>query len=145
MKSKCADRRHSLKRVSQVVDSKLGHISTIGALARAQYLLFSSYHREQQIMAHKFREAYSGKNPVPTVALRSIFDPSGATEAKAKHFVGAQTRAEKNDQDETESAMKQMLKGKSVSVNVRPPLSSFKNIPVTSLRQDPVTGDETVG
>ena len=36
-------------------------------------------------MAHKANEAYSGKNPVPKIALKSILDPSGATEAKAKH------------------------------------------------------------
>jgi hypothetical protein len=70
-------------------------------------------------MAHKLHEAYSGKNPVPTVALRSIFDPSGATEAKAKHAFGAQTRAEKNQQNETERMTKEMMKGNSVSVKVR--------------------------
>ena len=70
-------------------------------------------------MAHKAHEAYSGKNPVPSFALRSIFDPSGAAEAKAKHAVGAQTREEKNQQNEKERLMNEMMKGDSVSAKVR--------------------------
>lgn len=76
-------------------------------------------------MSHKFKEGYSGKNPVPTVALRSLIDPSGATEAKAKHLRG-RDKKEENEQNETEKTTSQMAKGKEVRV------------------RDPVTGEETV-
>ena len=94
-------------------------------------------------MAHKLHESYSGKNPVPTVALRSILDPSGATEARAKHAFGAQTRSEKNQQNETERMTKEMMKGNSVTVKVS--MSAIhKGHVMTYWLQDPVTGDELV-
>ncbi|KAH8119808.1 hypothetical protein DFH11DRAFT_1837886 [Phellopilus nigrolimitatus] len=67
-------------------------------------------------MSHKAHEAYSGKNPVPKVALRSILDPSGATEAKAKGLVHNDNKDEEKEQDET---------------------ARLRN------RWDPVTGEET--
>lgn len=69
-------------------------------------------------MSHKATEVYSGKNPVPKVALRSILDPSGATEAKARRLVGRNNEDQKKEQDATEMAAKQMSKGEEVQAIV---------------------------
>ena len=74
---------------------------------------------------HKAFEGYSAKNPVPKVALRSLIDPSGATEEKAKGL-RSQDKKEEEDQDATQKSTKRMVKGKEVQV------------------KDPVTGEETV-
>ncbi|THH11592.1 hypothetical protein EW145_g532 [Phellinidium pouzarii] len=76
-------------------------------------------------MSHKLHEGYSAKNPVPKVALKSILDPSGATEAKARRLVGDKNQDEKMQQDEMQYAAKRFEKGKTMDV------------------KDPVTGEET--
>lgn len=76
-------------------------------------------------MSHKLPEAYSGAHPVPKVALKSIFDPSGATEMKAKYMKGRDKKEEESNKA-TENSTSQMQKGKKVVV------------------KDPVTGEETV-
>ena len=91
---------------------------------------------------HKLHEGYNAKNPVPKVALKSIIDPSSATETKvstikatspnksltrtqAKGLRGRDKR-EEQEQDATEKSTRQMVKGREVRV------------------KDPVTGEETV-
>lgn len=78
-------------------------------------------------MNHKLHENYSAKNPVPKVALKSILDPSGATEAKARNLTRKSKRDEEQEQDATQRAAKNMAKGKELQV------------------RDPTTGEETVG
>lgn len=75
--------------------------------------------------SHKVHEGYSSKKPVPKVALRSILDPSGATEAKAKHLFKDKKHEDKGQQ-ETITNARDMEKGKEVRVT------------------DPVTGEEEV-
>ncbi|KLO20621.1 hypothetical protein SCHPADRAFT_841783 [Schizopora paradoxa] len=75
--------------------------------------------------SHKIHEGYSSKKPVPKVALKSILDPSGATEAKAKHIFKDRKHEDDDGQDEIASNAKDMVKGKEVRVT------------------DPVTGEET--
>lgn len=55
---------------------------------------------------------------MPKVALRSILDPSGATEAKARRLVGRNNEDQKKEQDATEMAAKQMSKGEEVQAIV---------------------------
>jgi hypothetical protein len=76
---------------------------------------------------HKAFEGYSARNPVPKVALllKSIVDPSGATEAKAKNL-RSHDKKEEQEQSATAQSTKRMIKGKEVQV------------------KDPVTGQETV-
>ncbi|KAI5121834.1 hypothetical protein M0805_003268 [Coniferiporia weirii] len=76
-------------------------------------------------MTHKLHEGYSAKNPVPKVTLQSIFDPSGATEAKAKHLFSESDQDEKDQQNEAHDVVKQLSKGKEMDA------------------RDPVTGEET--
>lgn len=68
--------------------------------------------------SHKIHEGYSSKKPVPKVALRSILDPSGATEAKAKHLFNKDKRHEDEGQQATASNARDMAKGKEVRVTV---------------------------
>lgn len=77
-------------------------------------------------MNHKLHEGYSAKNPVPKVALKSILDPSGATETKAKNLRKKNDQDEEKEQDATQRAAKNMAKGKDLQV------------------RDPITGEETV-
>ncbi len=70
--------------------------------------------------SHKVHEGYSSKKPVPKVALRSILDPSGATEAKAKHLF-KDKKHEDDGQQETISNARDMVKGKEVRVTVSTP------------------------
>ena len=69
-------------------------------------------------MSHKVHEVYSGKNPVPKVALKSILDPSGATEAKARHMVGRYNKDQDEDQDRVRKMAKEMRKGEEVRARV---------------------------
>ena len=77
-------------------------------------------------MNHKLHENYSARNPVPKVALKSILDPSGATETKAKSLRKRNDGDEEREQDATQRAAKRMAKGKELQV------------------RDPTTGEETV-
>lgn len=69
-------------------------------------------------MSHRATEVYSGKNPVPKVALKNILDPKGATEAKAKQLFGEHERAEKRQQKAMQHSTKQMEKGREIQVKV---------------------------
>lgn len=76
-------------------------------------------------MDQKFHEPYSAGHPVPKVALKSILNPSDATETKAKHLKMKDKKAER-EQNVTDKAVSAMAKGREVTV------------------KDPVTGEETV-
>lgn len=67
-------------------------------------------------MSHKATEGYSALHPVPKISLKSVLDPSGATEAKAKRLVGE--KPEDKQQNEALQSTKQMEKGKEVQVRV---------------------------
>ncbi|KAL5476528.1 hypothetical protein ACEPAI_3385 [Sanghuangporus weigelae] len=72
----------------------------------------------------KFHQPYSAGHPVPKVALKSLLDPSGATETKAKHIRSKDRKAEQ-EQNATEKSRSAMAKGREVKVT------------------DPVTGEDT--
>ena len=64
-------------------------------------------------MSHKAHEGYSGKNPVPKVALKSLFNNRAATESKAKALGGANKR-----NDDEPHLPDGILKGAEVQVKV---------------------------
>ncbi len=68
-------------------------------------------------MSHKANEAYSSKNPVPKVALRSLIDPHHATETKAKSL--AQDPKQKDGEKRERQNIRLMEKGAEVQVKVR--------------------------
>ena len=71
-------------------------------------------------MSHKAHEGYSGKNPVPKVALKSIFNNRAATESKAK------TVGRDKQQDSKSGTSDGILKGAEVQVKVRVGFSMYK-------------------
>ena len=77
-------------------------------------------------MNHKLHEGYSAVNPVPKVALKSILDPSSATESKAKKITKRNNEDEDRSQDAMQRAARRMAKGKDMNV------------------RDPITGEQTV-
>lgn len=70
-------------------------------------------------MSHKAHEGYSGKNPVPKVALKSLFNNRAATESKAR-ALGAANKGN----DDKSNLPDSILKGAEVQVKVR--ISFFK-------------------
>ncbi|KAL5494884.1 hypothetical protein ACEPAI_346 [Sanghuangporus weigelae] len=75
-------------------------------------------------MDRKFHQPYSASHPVPKVALKSLLDPSDATETKAKHIRSKDRKAEQ-EQNATEKSRSAMAKGREVKVT------------------DPVTGEDS--
>lgn len=94
---------------------------------------------------HKAFEGYSAKNPVPkvspAVALKSLVNPSSATEEKAKHL-RTHDKKEQQDQSATEDSTKRMVKGELglLHCTLLTDCRSGKEVRV----EDPVTGVDTV-